>query len=170
MKIIKKYLLLLLLVAGTALSGAAHPYYISLCQVKLNSETASLEIQVKTFADDLLLGLQKAGHDHLYLGEERENPETNQYIFDYLKKVLNFRINDKELNYEFVGKEMENGTVWTYLEISGVKDFTTIEVKCSLLTEVLETQANMIQVQKGETIKNLLLNKRTTNGALAFND
>jgi len=167
-KIIKKYLILLLLVAGVFSNANAHPYYVSLCQVNFNSQTKSLEIQMKIFADDLAQGLEKAGHDHLYLGEERENPDTDKFIFDYLKKVLSFRVNGKDATYQYVGKEMDKGAVWVYMEIAEVEDLTSIDVNCSLLTEVLETQSNMIQVQKGKTVKNLLLNKRNTTGTLSF--
>lgn len=168
MKIIKKYLILLLLVTGVFSKGNAHPYYVSLCQINFNKETESLEIQLKIFADDLILGLEKVGHSHLYLGEERENPDADKYIYNYLKKVLSFRVNSKDIIYQYVGKEMDKGAVWTYLEIPGVENLESIDVKCSLLTEVLETQNNMIQVQKDKIVKNLLLNKRNTSGSLSF--
>lgn len=168
MKIVKKYLILLLLVAGAFSKGNAHPYYLSLCQVIFNSETKSLEIQLKIFADDLILGLENAGHRHLFLGEERENPETDKYLYEYLKKALHFRVNDKEADYKFVGKETDQAAVWIYLEISDVEDLKSVGVECNLLTEVLETQSNLIQIQKGKAVRNLLLNKRNTCGTLSF--
>ncbi len=168
MKIAKKYLIFLLLGIATALGTAAHPYYISLCQVNFNQETESLEIQLKIFADDLALGLEKQGHSELYLGEEREDPKTNDFIFDYLQKVMQFTVNGQAMKYNFIGRELEDGAVWSYLEIPGVSDLETIAVTSTLLTEVIDTQANLVQVQKGKEIKNLLLGKRKTKGSLSF--
>lgn len=170
MKITKKYLILLVFTTLSAIGGAAHPYYISLCQVNFNPETESLEIQLKIFADDLALGLEKQGNNRLFLGEENENPGTNDFIMEYLQKVMQFTVNGQAVKYNFIGREIEDGAVWSYLEIPGVSDLKTIAVTSTLLTEVIETQANMVQVQKGKEIKNLLLSKRRTKGSLSFED
>lgn len=166
-KIIKKYLFLLLF-AVQASVAAAHPFYVSICQVDFNRESQSLEISVKIFADDLLLGLENAGAAKIYLGEARENPKTDEYIFNYLRSKLAFTVNGKAAGYTFVGKEMESDVVWTYLEIGNIQELNTVGVDCSILTEVLATQSNIIQVNNGETIKNLLLDKRKTHGTVSF--
>ncbi len=152
------------------LPAKAHPYYVSICQVAFNPETHALEISLKTFADDLLLGLENAGHSNIFIGEERENPKTDAFIFDYLKSKLNFKVDGKPVTYNFVGKELEDGVVWTYLEIVNVQEFSQLEVSCTLLTEVLASQNNIIQVEKNKVIKNLLLNRNKTFGILSFDD
>ncbi|MCF6333363.1 MAG: hypothetical protein L3J11_08765 [Draconibacterium sp.] len=63
----------------------AHPFYVSICQVDYNKENQSLEISVKIFANDLLVALEKAGATKIFLGEKKENPETDKFIFNYLK-------------------------------------------------------------------------------------
>ena len=150
--------------------GKAHPYYVSLCQVEYNAETKALEISLKTFADDLLLGLKNAGHKDIFLGEERENPETNDFIKTYINSKIKFEVNGKPVSYTFIGKEIEDGVVWSYLEIPDISELKTLNVNCSLLTEVLETQNNIIQVESDKKIKSLLLSKRKTKGTLSFAD
>ncbi len=150
--------------------SSAHPYYVSLCQVDYNAETKALEISLKTFADDLLLGLKNAGHEGIFLGEERENPETDDFIRTYIESKLKFEVNETPVSFSFIGKEMEDGVVWSYLEIPDISELKTLDVNCSLLTEVLETQNNIIQVEKGKKIKSLLLSKRKTKGTLSFTD
>ncbi|MCY1722202.1 hypothetical protein OU798_17745 [Prolixibacteraceae bacterium Z1-6] len=168
MKIEKKYFILLLfLLLGTS-ALKAHPFYVSICQVDFNSKTQSLEIALKVFADDLLQGLEKEGKTKLYLGEERENPKTDQYIFDYLKSQINFAVNNEKVQYNFIGKELENGVVWMYFEVENVSRLNTFEVENTLLTEVIESQNNIVQVNKNGVIKNLLLNKNKTFDTLVF--
>lgn len=164
----KKLFILSILILFCAFEGQSHPFYVSICQVDFNEQNHTLEISVKTFADDLLMGLKKQGFSKIYLGEARENPKTDEYIFNYIRSKLKFRINDKEVDYKFIGKELESDVVWTYLEIENVNDLSKMEVFCSLLTEIYNTESNIIQVNKNGTIKNLLLNQKKTNDSLTF--
>ena len=167
MKIIKKSFLVFFLMT-ILLQSKAHPFYVSICQVDFNKENRTLEISVKTFADDLLLGLKNAGVTKLYLGEEKENSATDQYIFEYLKLNLIFKVNGKKVDYSFVGKEMETDVVWSYLEIEEIIALNEIEVECFLLTEVLETQSNIIQINNGAGIKSMLLTKHKTIDSITY--
>lgn len=167
-KIIKKYLISVLFVLSGISSVSAHPFYVSICQLYFNRETSALEIWVKIFTDDLANALEKEGHSQLYLGEAHEDPKTDSYLFQYLKKELTFQINGKQADYQFVGKESEDAVVWTYLEIKDVTELKSVQVNCKLLTGVFDTQNNMIQVEKDNKTKNLLLNKRETTGTVTF--
>jgi len=167
-KIDKKYLIFLLVILSTVGNAAAHPFFVSICEVHFNRETSSLELSIKTFTDDLTSGLVNQGHEHLNIGEENEDTATDQYLYAYLKKVLKFTINGKAVDYKFIGKEEEDAVVWTYLEIQGITELKELEVECSLLTEIHDTQSNMIQVDKDGKIKNILLDKRKTFGSLTF--
>ncbi|MCF6333362.1 MAG: hypothetical protein L3J11_08760 [Draconibacterium sp.] len=69
-------------------------------------------------------------------------------------------MNGKNVNYSFVGKEMETGVVWSYLEINSISKLN--EIECELLAEALDSQSNIIQINNREGIKNLLLSKQKT--------
>jgi len=168
MKISKKIILpVLFLFLGVFFSNA-HPFYVSICQIDFNEQNQSLEISVKIFVDDLIVGLSEEGHNKLYIGETREDAHTDEYIYDYLKKSIRLKVNDKDVEAAFVGKELETDVVWTYMEIGNIADLKNIEVDCNLLTDVFSDQSNIIQVNKNGEIKNLLLSKRDTNGRLKF--
>nr|WP_321356981.1 DUF6702 family protein [uncultured Draconibacterium sp.] len=168
MKISKKLILpVLFLFLGVFFSNA-HPFYVSICQVNFNQQSQSLEISVKIFVDDLIEGLSEEGHNKLYIGETREDAHTDEYIYDYLKKSIRFKVNDKDVEPAFVGKEMEKDVVWAYMEIDNIANLIDIEVNCNLLTDVFSDQSNIIQVTKSGETKNLLLSKRDTNGRLNF--
>lgn len=147
---------------------AAHPFYVSICQIDYNNENHALEISVKIFADDLLVALDKRKHSDIHLGEEKENPETDSYIFEYLRNKLKIKVDNTPLDYYFLGKEMEDDAVWCYLEIEDVNEFSEIYVSNSILTEIFETQNNIVQVSKEGKTKNLLLKKENITGILSF--
>jgi len=168
MKINKKLIILLLLVFLGGGMAKAHPFYVSLCQVDFNQETQALQISVKIFTNDLLVGLEKEGEKEINLGEANENPETDKFIYQYLQKHLIFKVNSMSATYSFIGKEIEKDVVWTYLEIENIKSLENIDVKCDLLVNELDGQSNIIQVNNKGVIKNLLLNKNETAGILKF--
>ncbi len=168
MKISKKLIIPIWFLFLGLFSAQAHPFYVSLCQIDYNEQNQSLEISVKVFVDDLLVALTEEGHNKLYIGEDREDEKADEYIFDYLQKKLHIKVNDKALQANFVGKEMEKDVVWTYLEIGNVPALDEIEVSCSILTDIFDDQSNIIQVNKDGEIKNLLLSKRKTQGKLDF--
>ena len=69
---------------------------MSICQVYFDKHIHSLEISVKTFADDLLLGLEKGGITKVYLGEEKENSKTDDYIYNYIISKISIMVNGKK--------------------------------------------------------------------------
>jgi len=168
MKIEKKYIILLLFLILGVNSVKAHPFYVSICQVDFNDETNSLEIALKIFTDDLILGLENDGKTVLFIGEKIENPNLNKYIFEYLKSQMKFTINNKKVDFNFIGKEVENAVVWTYLEIENIDQLKAFGVESKLLTEVRESQSNIVQVSNNGTIKNILLNKNKTIDSIQF--
>ncbi len=168
MKIGKKIILPVLFLFLGVFFSQAHPFYVSICQVNYNQQNQSLEISVKIFVDDLLVALSEEGHEKLYIGEDKENEHTDEYIFNYLTDKIHFSVNENEVQANFVGKEMEKDVVWTYLEINDIAQLNDIEVSCNLLTDVFSDQSNIIQVNKNGKIKNLLLSKRDTSGRLNF--
>ncbi len=169
MKIAKKIIILFCFLSVWSFSANAHPFYVSICQIDFNQENYSLEISVKTFADDLILGLENEGAKKIFLGEKKENPETDRFIFEYLNKNLKLKVNDQLLELTFIGKEIETDVVWSYFEVEGISEFNKIEVDCSILVDVFETQNNIIQINDGSGIKNLLLSKRKTNDSITYN-
>ena len=162
MKIIKKFTLGISILLICTFSAMSHPFYVSICQIDHNKQNSSLEISLKIFADDFLRGLENIGARKLYLGEKKESPETNSYIEEYIKTNLVIRVNGKQLDLSFVGKEMETDVVWSYFEAMEVKELNRIEVECTILTEIFDTQSNIIQVNAGNGIKSMLLNRRKT--------
>lgn len=164
----RKIIFIISILLSIFVKTEAHPFYVSICKVDYNNTTHSLEISLKVFADDFLFALEKKGTPELFLGEERENPKTDEYIFNYIQAELNFSVDGKKVGYSFVGKELEDDVVWVYMEVPQISSLNKIEVDCNFLTEAFIDQSNIIQVNKDETIKNLLLNSEKTQGEIVF--
>lgn len=146
----------------------SHPFYVSICEIEHNSENESLEISLKVFANDFEEGLKKSGTGQLFLGETREVLNADSLIFSYLQTHLKFKVNQADVNYAFVGKEMEDNVVWIYLEIVGVKELSTFQVSNRILMDSIKEQQNIIQINCEGKIKNLMLNAKKYSGSLSF--
>jgi hypothetical protein len=164
----KKILFLNIFLVFSTISVFSHPFYVSICQIDFNRESQSLEISVKTFADDLLLALEKEGASKLFLGEGKENPAADNLISKYLKSRLQIKVNGKKGEMKWIGKEMETDAVWSYLEIDHISALKEIEVNCTLLTEIYDSQNNIIQINLGGNIKSMLLDKKKTVEVMKF--
>lgn len=169
MKITKKitysFTIFLLLLSQLAL---AHPLHVSLCQVDFKQQHKTLEISVKIFADDLLNALGKQNIPDLYLGENKENPKSDEYIFNYLQNNLLFKVNEKKVEYTYIGKEMEDDALWCFIQINNVMELNQLEITDLILTEIFDDQNNIVEVNKNGKILNLLLNRKTQTGTLNF--
>ena len=168
MKLIKKSILLFSMLLVLSVTANSHPFYVSICQIDFNEENQTLEISVKTFINDMLLALKKNGVQELFIGEERENTKADDLIFEYLKSNFKIKVNGKAVKYSFIGREMETDVLWSYLEIEGVSKLNKIEVECTIFTEVFDSQSNIVQINDGMSIRNLLLTKSNIRDSITF--
>ena len=169
MKITKKitYLFITFLLFLSQLAFA-HPLHVSLCQIDFKPQSKTLEISVKIFADDLLNALSKQNIPDLYLGEQKENPKSDEYVFNYLQNNLSFKINGNKIEYDYIGKEMEDDALWCFIQINNITELNQIEVSDRILTEIFDDQNNIVEVNKNGKIRNLLLDRKNTVGTLDF--
>ncbi len=167
-KVTKKIWFLCLFLLLLPLGLWAHPLHVSLCQVDFNPKEKTLQISVKIFADDLLNALKRQKVQDLFLGEENEDPKSDEYIFNYLKSNLAFIVNGNKSDYRYIGKEMEDDAVWCFVQINNITDLKKIEVNNRVLTEVFNDQNNIVEVNRNGKILNLLLNRKNPSGILDF--
>lgn len=155
----KKRLLLLCTLYFVIFNLQAHPFYVSVTQIDYKEN--SLQITLKVFIEDLEMALQNSGQPKLFLGEEKENKNSNQIILNYLNDKFSIKVNKGDPEpYIFIGKETEDDAVWIYLEVKRkVKRVSSLEVKNSIITEKYESQTNLVHTNINGAKKSLILNK-----------
>ena len=146
----------------------AHPLHVCICQIGYNEQNQNFEIYINVFADDLLNALNKSGAPELYLGEEREIPQADSLINTYLQSKFSILVNGKKTDLSFVGKEMETDAVWCYFESKKIDEPKEITVHCNILTEIFDTQNNIIQISKNSEILSMIFDKRKTEDSIKF--
>ena len=125
-----------------------HEFHLSKSMMKYNQEEKAIQISLHLFIDDFEEALASKGADSMNLFKKIEHPRADEYIQLYLKDRLHIIVDDQELEFEYIGKEMSEDLagIWMYLEILNVEVPESIEVENRLLIEMFEDQRNIMNV------------------------
>ena len=147
---------------------AAHPFYISVCQVDHNPDTAALEMSFRIFMDDLELALETMGTERLHLGTEREAEKADLYIGRYLARHVVIEINGRRVSSAFLGKEVDPDAMWCYMEVENIPVLESMTMTNTLLLETFEDQVNLVHVNANGQKKSLVFNQQQVRQTLDF--
>ena len=126
-----------------------HEFHVSKCQIEYFEKENSIGISVHIYIDDFEEALGKKGAKNLFLCTEKENPEAEQNIENYLKEKIAILLDDKPVSFKFIGKEPSEDqlAVWCYLEIEQVNSFSKCTVTNSILMETFDDQKNIVSIK-----------------------
>lgn len=157
----RKIIIVLLLITCTLACGGwvLHEFYVSLTDIRLNSDSEKFEISMRLFPDDLDRALKRTFGTTVHMGTELEIPEADTLLQRYLDLHFSLQVDDQPVVLHYLGKEPEANVLWCYLESEPVSNPGSIRVRNSLLTEEFEDQVNIVQVYLGEWNRSLLLSR-----------
>jgi hypothetical protein len=127
-------------------SGSVHDFHLSRCEINYETSTGDLQIAAHIFIDDLEQAMIKDGGNKLYLSTNRESQEAENDIEKYIRKHLRIKANGKSIKFDLLGKETTKDmiAVWCYLEATGLKNLTSVEIENKILTELYNDQKNIV--------------------------
>ncbi len=156
-----------IIVLFLALTGSAiHDFHVSITKIDLNTDTKKLEVMIKLFTDDLASTLDHFSGKNLYLGTQKEPPAANEELKNYIETGFILSVNGKKTPLNYLGKQQEDDATWIYLESEKLGKIRSIEVTNSLLTDVFDDQANLINLSIGEEKQALTLRKGKVSGVI----
>ncbi|MEH0157008.1 DUF6702 family protein [Limibacter armeniacum] len=157
-----KKLLIILCGLVPLLSSALHPLHISVTNIDYNGENNSLEITHKIFMDDLEQAIEGIGGPKLQLGTKFEHPESEKWLSQYLQQHFTLTVNNKEVAFNYVGREADLSAIWIYREVLKVKKVKSLQIDCDFLTEQFDDQRNIIHLKYEDKEESFLMNKNNT--------
>jgi len=163
---LKKVILFLIIVP--LLSFTAHKYYLSLTQIEYSKEEKSLQVIINVFMDDIETALNKNYTIDLQLTAKNELKDAEVYFEKYLREKLNFSVNKNNVDFKYLGKEYEGDLVYFYLEVSDIKNPTSLELSNKLLLDHFEEQQNVVKMKVGKKRRSKILNKKNDKALLNF--
>lgn len=156
-------ILLLITVLG---SWILHEFYVSLTEVRFNSQSGRMEVSIRVFPDDLDVALFEKHGIFTQLASELEAPEADSLLRDYLLEHFSVEVNGQVLELEYLGKETEADAIWCYLESGALSEPLNYLINNSILIPSFEDQVNIVQVYQGDWNKGLMLNRDQLKGKL----
>ena len=141
------------------LAFGIHKHYISLTKIDYVKEKKTVQITMKFFLDDIELALENRLKEPMELASKDENPLANKFMESYIRQKFNIWIDEKQVAYNYLGKEYENNEVFFYLEIENIDQIQSISVENNMLFEAFEEQQNYIKLTIDNTEKTFILVK-----------
>lgn len=148
---------------------AAHKYYLSVTQIDYLSDKQSVQITSRIFIDDFEKLLRERYDDKITLADKNENGTTDIYIERYLKEKIKIKINGKDVNMSFIGKEYDADIMKCYLEIENIKVINSVEISNQVLLDIFEEQQNIVKTKINSKQKSFLLDRNSKTAVLNFN-
>ncbi|MFV9551967.1 DUF6702 family protein [Algibacter sp. PT7-4] len=163
-----KYLVIVLLIPLFAFTSL-HKYYISVTQINYVKEKESIQIISRIFIDDFENALKLNYDNTIVLAEKDEALIIDTYINKYLQDKIKLTVNNKAVNFTFIGKEYEGDIVRCYLEVEQVKSIETFSITNSILFDLQKDQQNIVKTKINSKNKSVILSTKNPNALLKFN-
>ena len=156
----KAFYLTLTIFIGSLLitSNTKHDYYVSNTIIQYSKEEKSLQIISQIFIDDFEKLIRERYDKNITLAEEGEPEIVDTYMERYLSNKLKIKVNGKDYDFKYLGKEYKNDITYCYLEIENVKKIKSINVTNRILFDVLPEQQNLVRLKLlGKNVSFLLI-------------
>ena len=147
----------------------AHKFYVSTTKVEYVKERKSIQIISKIFVEDLEQVLQERYSSRVQLDPKKETDLDQSYLLNYILHKLKFKINEKEAQLIYIGKEYDIDILNIYFEIEDVDSLESIRIENKILIDLFPEQQNIIHFSNEKNKRNLILDKNHPTGLLNFN-
>ena len=143
----KKYLnlilLCLLLIISFGFKAKNHPFYLSVTELTINSQSKEVTLSCKIFTDDLQLGLHQMHNKPVNLEIHSRLNDTLLAIF--ARKNLQVFVGNKPVLFTYLGYEIIEEAVWFYLEGALPKGtISEVRVQNNTLCNAITSQSNLV--------------------------
>ncbi len=128
------------------LRAAAHPFYVSVTEIRLDTQKRTLTASCRMFTDDLENALTQIFKRPFDLLKQENDPEVNALLNRYIQDRFSVGLDGLLLNLSFLGFEHEDEATWCYLEAGVNKPGRSMTVTNTLLYDFLPMQEHIIHV------------------------
>ncbi len=147
----------------------AHPFFISLTELRYNTSSQKMEMAQKIFWDDLEISLAKEFDQSVDFLNPKDKAKLDQQIRTYLLKHNQLWVNGKPIALNYLGYEVEDDAAWFYLESAEAEIPKTVEIRNTLLLAEFDGQQNIVHVYfNSKSPKSMLLGKGEEKGKVEF--
>ncbi len=167
MKFITK-IIVLAAVAVLLVGFSAHKFYVGIYQVNYVAEKKMLQITTRIFLDDFNEALQIKYNQPMRIGESDESEQDIALMQKYIREKMLLRANGKNLEMEYMSKEIEDNVLICYFRVKGISKVKHFEVQNKILLDYVTEQQNIIQTNINGKRQSLLLSSSKVSAAVQY--
>lgn len=147
---------------------SAHPFFISLTEIRQNPDSKNLEIAQKIFWDDLEVSLREYHQESFNILKPKDEKILSAKIGAYLTTHFEIWVDGKKVKLNYLGFEVEEDAIWAYYETIPISITTQVEVRNSILIKEIDGQQNIVHVYfpGNSAPRSLLIGKGEERGTL----
>jgi hypothetical protein len=142
---------------------------MSVTQIEYIKDKQSVQLITRIFIDDFEKLLRERYDESITLADKDEPATVDLYIERYLGEKIKIKINNKDADLIFIGKEYDIDIVRCYLEIEDVDEINSFEISNQVLFDVFEEQKNIIKTDINSKQKSFILISQDKTAMLNFN-
>lgn len=125
---------------------AAHPFFVSVTEMRSDSKKQTFTVSCRMFTDDLQTAIFKL---YAHKGElDKADGSANTVLEKYITERIAIKVAGKDVAFTFVGYETEEEATWCYLEATTFPGTGKVEITNKLLFDFIEGQTNLIHCYK----------------------
>lgn len=158
--------LVLLSLAFSSFAPAPHPYYVSVTDIRIDTEKRTAGISCKMFTDDLEEAMRTLYKHPVEL--LKRSSAVDSLLALYVTERLEISVGDKEIDYKFLGYEIEEESTWCYFEGDVLSGEKKVRVSASILYDFLKEQTNFVHCHYNGERKSFKLENPNRDTEFAF--
>lgn len=140
------FLAFFLLLAGFCGRACAHPFYVSVAEIRMDTRAQTLNLSCRLFTTDLEDALTRLYARPFDLQNNLDDKTTQAVLDEYVQKRFSIGIAGVLQKLRFLGLELEDDATWCYWESSNFAGLGSLTVTNGLLYDFLPDQVNVIHV------------------------
>ena len=141
-----------------------HDFHMTHTTLYYNYNSNIIEITTKVAIEDLERTLENQNTEKLRIGTDNESIKINNLIESYYNSHVDIKINNKDIEYKYIGKEVDKNLhdMYLYFEINNTEkaeDIKSITIENTLFLEIASNQTNIVLIEINNQNFNLLFTK-----------
>lgn len=148
--------------------AAFHAIYVSVTEIEWNDDQGSVEIRTKVFTDDLESGIYHLIGESVTLTSDDGLKDSGELIAQYLRDRVDININGEQVIPALIKAENQGDATWCYFILKDINGIASITIQNQILTELFDTQSNVVTVDIGGEKKYLRFSKSSEPQEIRF--
>ena len=143
-------------------SFLAHPVYVSMTNMDIDSQKGDIVLSIRIFTDDLETILHNKYNVHSWIGTPNEHRDSRRLLGEYIHERFSVAVNNgKKLDLQTDSITIADDCMWFYMKGTAQQTIRHVEIDNRLLTDFFSSQTNLVIIGTGRKENGYKLNRKT---------